>query len=283
MRQIKINQTIMNRDSNSLSIYLAEVSKIPLIDIEEEVILTRKIKKGDQAALQKLIISNLRFVISIAKKYQGYVMTLNDLINEGNLGLIEAAMRFDETRGFRFVSYSVWWIRQFIIRLIQQNGRVIRLPNNQIHWMTQINKVRDVFESLFERLPTSNEIADTLHLTVEKVNEYIHNSSYIYALDMTTGKEDTITLLDILADEKCDKTDHLVCDNTFASEVIMSLKILPKRTQKIINLYFGINGYQQTILLEIANKVSLSKERTRQIKDEGIGKLRKYYNVKQQA
>ncbi|TKC03852.1 sigma-70 family RNA polymerase sigma factor [Pedobacter frigoris] len=280
MRQIKINKTITNRDSNSLNIYLAEISKFPLISTEEEVILVRKIREGDQAALEKLVKSNLRFVVSIAKSYQNYRMTLNDLINAGNMGLIEAAKRFDETRGFKFICYSVWWIRQFIIRLIQENGRVIRLPNNQIHWITQINKVRDIFESLFERLPTNNEIADTLYLTVEKINEYINNSFFTYSLDVPIGEKDVITLLDILADENCDSTDCLVCDNTFASEVIMRLKILPVRTQQIINLYYGINGNQQTTLIEIAHILHLSKERVRQIKDDGIRKLRRYCNVK---
>ena len=279
MRQIKIEQTITNRDSLSLARYLLDIGKISLLTVEEEILTTKLIRSGDQLALEKLVRTNLRFVVSVAKKYQHRGLSLGDLINEGNVGLIKAAVRFDETKGFKFISFAVWWIRQAITLAISEQTRTIRLPLNVVSSISKINKATAKLEQKLERLPTMFEVAVELDVEEERIYEYLHKSKLSRSLDATTNIEMGKTLLDVIKDNSPD-TDYLINPRSTFEDIDELLRGLTKREKQIVVLYFGINGYEPLSLEEIAVLMQLSRERIRQIKDNGINKLRLKVNHK---
>ena len=273
MRQLKITQSITNRESQSLDKYLHEIGKVDLITAEEEVILAQKIREGDQAALERLTKTNLRFVVSVAKQYQNQGLTLGDLINEGNLGLIKAAKRFDETKGFKFISYAVWWIRQSILQAIAEQSRIVRLPLNQVGSLSKISKAFSRLEQEYEREPSPEELADTLETTVDKISDTLSNSGRHVSMDapFVTGEENT--LLDVLGNKE-PNTDSLLIDESLAEEIKRSLSSLTEREREIIMLFFGLSGSSPFSLEEIGEKFSLTRERVRQIKDKALQRLR---------
>ncbi|MVN22897.1 sigma-70 family RNA polymerase sigma factor [Mucilaginibacter arboris] len=273
MRQLKITQSITNRESQSLDKYLHEIGKVDLITAEEEVILAQKIREGDQAALERLTKTNLRFVVSVAKQYQNQGLTLGDLINEGNLGLIKAAKRFDETKGFKFISYAVWWIRQSILQAIAEQSRIVRLPLNQVGSLSKISKAFSKLEQEYEREPSPEELADTLETTVDKISDTLSNSGRHVSMDapFVTGEENT--LLDVLGNKE-PNTDSMLIDESLAEEIRRSLSSLTEREREIIMLFFGLGGSSPFSLEEIGEKFSLTRERVRQIKDKALQRLR---------
>ncbi|WP_419803513.1 sigma-70 family RNA polymerase sigma factor [Mucilaginibacter sp.] len=273
MRQLKITQSITNRESQSLDKYLHEIGKVDLITAEEEVILAQKIREGDQAALERLTKTNLRFVVSVAKQYQNQGLTLGDLINEGNLGLIKAAKRFDETKGFKFISYAVWWIRQSILQAIAEQSRIVRLPLNQVGSLSKISKAFSKLEQEYEREPSPEELADTLETTVDKISDTLSNSGRHVSMDapFVTGEENT--LLDVLGNKE-PNTDSMLIDESLAEEIRRSLSSLTEREREILILFFGLGGNSPFSLEEIGEKFSLTRERVRQIKDKALQRLR---------
>jgi len=273
MRQLKITQSITNRESQSLDKYLHEIGKVDLITAEEEVILAQKIREGDQAALERLTKTNLRFVVSVAKQYQNQGLTLGDLINEGNLGLIKAAKRFDETKGFKFISYAVWWIRQSILQAIAEQSRIVRLPLNQVGSLSKISKAFSKLEQEYEREPSPEELADTLETTVDKISDTLSNSGRHVSMDapFVTGEENT--LLDVLGNQE-PNTDSMLIDESLAEEIRRSLSSLTEREREIIMLFFGLGGSSPFSLEEIGEKFNLTRERVRQIKDKALQRLR---------
>ncbi len=273
MRQLKITQSITNRESQSLDKYLHEIGKVDLITAEEEVILAQKIREGDQAALERLTKTNLRFVVSVAKQYQNQGLTLGDLINEGNLGLIKAAKRFDETKGFKFISYAVWWIRQSILQAIAEQSRIVRLPLNQVGSLSKISKAFSKLEQEFEREPSPEELADTLETTVDKISDTLSNSGRHVSMDAPFVQGEENTLLDVL-DNKEPNTDSILIDESLAEEIRRSLSSLTEREREIIMLFFGLSGSSPFSLEEIGEKFSLTRERVRQIKDKALQRLR---------
>jgi len=273
MRELKLDQSITSRDTNSLNKYLSEIGKIPLLTIREEVDLTQRIKNGDDAALNYLIRTNLRFVVSVAKKYQNRGLSMGDLINEGNLGLIRAASRFDDTKGFKFISFAVWWIRQSIMLAIAEQTRVIRLPMNLINSITKLNRITADLEQQLERHPTIDEIGEELKLGASQVAEYLDNARKCRSLDEIVNEEIGSTLLDIVA-VKDVALDCLISKPFDLHELHQLTKVLSKRERKILFLFFGLDGTTPLSLEEIALLYQLSTERIRQIKDKGIKKLR---------
>lgn len=273
MRELKIDYAITGRDIESLNIYLLEVGRIPLLTIEEEVQLTRKIRYGDQVALDRLVKTNLRFVISVAKQYQHRGLSLGDLINEGNLGLIKAASRFDDTKGFRFISFAVWWIRQAIMLAISQQTRVIRLPLNMINSITKINGTIACLEQKLERLPTADEIAGEMNVETQQVAGYLSKVRRCMSLDEILKPDFSNTLLEVTPAHQ-PYPDHLLIIDSDRIEATQLLKILPKREEKVLSLFFGLKGMQPLSLDDIALIFKLSRERIRQLKDGGIKKLR---------
>ncbi|RYE35114.1 MAG: RNA polymerase sigma factor RpoD/SigA [Sphingobacteriaceae bacterium] len=273
MRQLKITQSITNRESQSLDKYLHEIGKVDLITAEEEVILAQKIREGDQAALERLTKTNLRFVVSVAKQYQNQGLTLGDLINEGNLGLIKAAKRFDETKGFKFISYAVWWIRQSILQAIAEQSRIVRLPLNQVGSLSKISKAFSKLEQEYEREPSPEELADTLETTVDKISDTLSNSGRHVSMDapFVTGEENT--LLDVLGNKE-PNTDSMLIDESLAEEIKRSLSSLTEREREILMLFFGLGGSSPFSLEEIGEKFNLTRERVRQIKDKALQRLR---------
>ncbi|MEO6521460.1 MAG: RNA polymerase sigma factor RpoD/SigA [Mucilaginibacter sp.] len=273
MRQLKITQSITNRESQSLDKYLHEIGKVDLITAEEEVILAQKIREGDQVALERLTKTNLRFVVSVAKQYQNQGLTLGDLINEGNLGLIKAAKRFDETKGFKFISYAVWWIRQSILQAIAEQSRIVRLPLNQVGSLSKISKAFSKLEQEFEREPSPEELADTLETTVEKISDTLSNSGRHVSMDapFVTGEENT--LLDVL-DNHEPNTDSNLINESLAEEIRRSLSSLTEREREIVTLFFGLGANSPFSLEEIGEKFNLTRERVRQIKDKALQRLR---------
>lgn len=273
MRQLKITQSITNRESQSLDKYLHEIGKVDLITAEEEVILAQKIREGDQVALERLTKTNLRFVVSVAKQYQNQGLTLGDLINEGNLGLIKAAKRFDETKGFKFISYAVWWIRQSILQAIAEQSRIVRLPLNQVGSLSKISKAFSKLEQEFEREPSPEELADTLETTVEKISDTLSNSGRHVSMDapFVTGEENT--LLDVLDNHEA-KTDSNLINESLAEEIRRSLSSLTEREREIVVLFFGLGSNSPFSLEEIGEKFDLTRERVRQIKDKALQRLR---------
>ena len=274
MRQLKITKSITNRDSASLDKYLQEIGREDLITAEDEVELAQKIKQGDQVALEKLVKANLRFVVSVSKQYQNQGLTLPDLINEGNLGLIKAAQRFDETRGFKFISYAVWWIRQSILQAIAEQARIVRLPLNQVGSLNRINKTFSKLEQEFEREPSADEIAESLEIDHDKVTEAQKISGRHVSMDAPFKDGEDGTLLDVLSNGNSPKADLLLLNESLQKEIERSLSTLTERERDVIMLFFGISIPHPLSLEEIGEKFGLTRERVRQIKEKGIRRLR---------
>ncbi len=273
MRQLKITKSITNRESASLEKYLQEIGKEEMISAEEEVELAQRIKKGDQKALERLTKANLRFVVSVAKQYQNQGLTLPDLINEGNLGLLKAAERFDETRGFKFISYAVWWIRQSILQAISEQSRIVRLPLNQVGSLNKINREINKFEQENERRTSLNEIADKIDLPQEKIDEAMSVNSHHISVDAPFADSEDSSLLDVLVNEDIPTTDMGLVNESLKSEIQAALSVLSERERKVIEASYGIEQPELT-LEEIGEKFGLSRERVRQIKEKAIRKLR---------
>ena len=273
MRQLKITKSITNRESASLDKYLQEIGKEELITVEEEVELAQRIKKGDQAALEKLTRANLRFVVSVAKQYQNQGLSLPDLINEGNLGLIKAAEKFDETRGFKFISYAVWWIRQSILQALAEQSRIVRLPLNQVGSLNKINKAYSKFEQEHERKPSPEELAESLELPADKVADTLRVSGRHVSVDAPFVDGEDNSLLDILVNSDSPNADRSLIMESLAKEIHRALATLTERESDIIRLFFGI-GCQEMTLEEIGERFGLTRERVRQIKEKAIRRLR---------
>lgn len=273
MRQLKITKSITNRESASLDKYLQEIGKEDLITVEEEVELAQRIKKGDQEALEKLTKSNLRFVVSVAKQYQNQGLSLPDLINEGNLGLIKAAEKFDETRGFKFISYAVWWIRQSILQALAEQSRIVRLPLNQVGSLNKINKAFARFEQEHERTPSPEELASALDLPKEKVADTLRVSGRHVSVDAPFADGEDNSLLDVLVNADSPNADRGLINESLGTEVERALATLTDREKDIIKYFFGI-GCSEMTLEEIGEKFGLTRERVRQIKEKAIRRLR---------
>ena len=275
MRQLKISKSITNRESASLEKYLQEIGKEEMLTAEEEVELAQRIRNGDQKALERLTRANLRFVVvvSVAKQYQNQGITLSDLINEGNLGLLKAAERFDETRGFKFISYAVWWIRQSILQAISEQSRIVRLPLNQVGSVNKINREINKFEQENERRPSVEEIADNIDLPEDKIDEAMNISGRHVSVDAPFTSDEDSSLLDVLTNDDTPTTDMALVEESLKSEIQEALGILNERERNIIEASYGINQTELT-LEEIGEKYNLSRERVRQIKEKAIRKLR---------
>ncbi|MDR1153100.1 MAG: RNA polymerase sigma factor RpoD/SigA [Bacteroidales bacterium] len=273
MRQLKITKSITNRESASLDKYLQEIGKEELITVEEEVELAQRIKKGDRTALEKLTRANLRFVVSVAKQYQNQGLSLPDLINEGNLGLIKAAEKFDETRGFKFISYAVWWIRQSILQALAEQSRIVRLPLNQVGSLNKINKAFSKFEQENERIPSTEELADVLEITKEKIADTMRVSGRHVSVDAPFIEGEDNSLLDVLVNNDSPIADRALINESLIREIDRALATLTERERDIIKLFFGI-GVQEMTLEEIGEKFGLTRERVRQIKEKAIRRLR---------
>lgn len=275
MRQLKITKSITNRESQSLEKYLQEIGKVDLITPEEEVQLAIRIKQGDQKALEKLTNANLRFVVSVAKQYQNQGLSLSDLINEGNLGLIKAAQRFDETRGFKFISYAVWWIRQSILQALAEQSRIVRLPLNKVGLTNKISKAYSMLEQEFEREPSSEELATLLEIGLEEVETTLGVAARHVSMDAPFIDGEDNTLLDVLENANALKADRQIehCDS-LRTEVTRSLSTLTDRQRDVLMLYFGIGTENPVSLEDIGERFGLTRERVRQIKDKAITKLR---------
>lgn len=275
MRQLKITKSITNRESQSLEKYLQEIGKVELITPEEEVKLATLIKQGDQRALDRLTKANLRFVVSVAKQYQNQGLSLPDLINEGNLGLIKAAQRFDETRGFKFISYAVWWIRQSILQALAEQSRIVRLPLNKVGLTNRIQKAFSLLEQQFEREPSAEELAELLDMDLEEVSASLGISSRHVSMDTPLSEGEDNTLLDVLENPNAEKTDNeLDHKESLKTEIDRSLKTLTERQKEVICFFFGIGVDHPMSLEDIGEKFNLTRERVRQIKDKAITKLR---------
>ena len=273
MRQLKITKSITNRESASLDKYLQEIGKESLITVEEEVELAQRIRKGDRQALERLTKANLRFVVSVAKHYQNQGLTLPDLINEGNLGLIKAAEKFDETRGFKFISYAVWWIRQSILQALAEQSRIVRLPLNQVGSLNRINKAFSKFEQENERTPSPDELAEKLELTREKVTDSLRVSGRHVSVDAPFQDGEDNSLIDVLANHDTPDSDNVLINESLIKEIDRALATLTERERDILKSFFGI-GVQEMTLEEIGDQFDLTRERVRQIKEKAIRRLR---------
>ncbi len=273
MRQLKITKSITNRESASLDKYLQEIGREPLITVDEEVELAQRIKKGDQRALEKLTRANLRFVVSVAKQYQNQGLSLPDLINEGNLGLIKAAEKFDETRGFKFISYAVWWIRQSILQALAEQSRIVRLPLNQVGSLNKINKALSKFEQENQRKPSAEELAEQLELPADKVADTMRVSGRHISVDAPFVEGEDNSLLDVLVNNDSPNADNMLINESLAKEISRSLATLTDRESDIVKMFFGI-GCQEMTLEEIGEHFGLTRERVRQIKEKAIRRLR---------
>lgn len=273
MRQLKITPNITNRDGETIERYLQEIGRERTIGIEEEAELSRRIRQGDEEALVKLVKANLRFVVSVAKQYQGQGMGLIDLINEGNVGLITAAKRFDETRGFKFISYAVWWIRQSILQALAENSRMVRLPLNQVGNVGKVNRFYNDFIQKNERLPSIDEIADALQLEPEKVKTALLSSGKHVSMDAPLVEDEDSCLLDLFCNRDDSDTDALLVNESLATEIERAISQLPAREASIIRMFFGIQSPELS-LEEIGQRLNLSRERVRQIKEKGLAILR---------
>jgi len=274
MRQLKISKQITNRESQSLDKYLQEIGKVDLITADEEVVLAKRIKEGDQIALEKLTKANLRFVVSVAKQYQNQGLSLGDLINEGNLGLIKAAQRFDETRGFKFISYAVWWIRQSILQALAEQSRIVRLPLNRVGSLNKISKTFSELEQKFEREPSPDELAEVLEVSTSEVVDTLKISGRHVSMDAPFVQGEENSLLDVLENDGEDTPDSGLINDSLRKEVQRALSTLTQREADVIALYFGLNGEHAMTLEEIGEKFSLTRERVRQIKEKAIRRLR---------
>ncbi len=273
MRQLKITKSITNRESASLDKYLQEIGKEELITVEEEVELAQRIRKGDQAALEKLTKANLRFVVSVAKQYQNQGLSLPDLINEGNLGLIKAAEKFDETRGFKFISYAVWWIRQSILQALAEQSRIVRLPLNQVGSLNKINKALQKFEQENERSPSTEELAEIIDVPREKISDTMRVAGRHTSIDAPFVEGEDNSLLDVLINPDSPNADRGLVNESLNKEIERALDTLALREKEIIKSFFGI-GCQEMTLEEIGEKFNLTRERVRQIKEKAIRKLK---------
>lgn len=274
MRQLKISKQITNRESQSLDKYLQEIGKVDLLTPDEEVELAKRIKEGDQLALEKLTKANLRFVVSVAKQYQNQGLTLGDLINEGNLGLIKAAKRFDETRGFKFISYAVWWIRQSILQALAEQSRIVRLPLNRVGSLNKISKTFSELEQKFEREPSPDELADVLEVTAAEVVDTMKISGRHVSMDAPFVQGEENSLLDVLENDLEVTPDNELMNDSLRKEVMRAISTLTQREADVVTLYFGLNGEQSLTLEEIGEKFNLTRERVRQIKEKAIRRLR---------
>jgi RNA polymerase primary sigma factor len=275
MRQLKITKSITNRESESLEKYLQEIGKVDLVTAEEEVLLAQQIKQGDQESLEKLVKANLRFVVSVAKQYQHNGLTLNDLINEGNVGLVKAAQKFDETKGFKFISYAVWWIRQSIMQALAEQSRLVRLPLNKVGSLSKINKAFSELEQQYEREPTPDELAECLELGVEEIKNTMSVSTRHVSVDAPFDDGENSSLLDVLENRQVEKTDEqLNYTYSLRVETERTLSTLTERERDVIKLFFGIGVPYAMTLEDIGEEFGLTRERVRQIKDNAINKLR---------
>ncbi len=274
MRQLKIIKQVTNRETPSLDKYLHEIGKVELINAEEEVELARMIKNGDEKALDKLIRANLRFVVSVSKQYQNQGLSLPDLINEGNLGLIKAAQRFDETRGFKFISYAVWWIRQSILQALAEQARIVRLPLNKIGSINKINKTFADLEQKYEREPSVQEIAEALEMAPDDIKEALKSAGRHVSMDAPITQDEETTLYDVLLSKDSPSPDKSLLTDSLRKEIERVLSTLTYREANIIRLYFGLNGKHAHTLEEIGEEFSLTRERVRQIKEKAIKRLK---------
>lgn len=274
MRQLKIVKQITNRESQSLDKYLQEIGKVSLITADEEVKLAQRIREGSQAALEKLVNANLRFVVSVAKQYQNNGLSLGDLINEGNLGLVKAATRFDETRGFKFISYAVWWIRQSILQALAEQSRVVRIPLNRVGILNQLNRTFASLEQKFQREPSAEELAEVMEIEPDEVLETVQMGTRQISINAPFVQGEENGLLDVLEDNSEKTPDSGLIVNSLRQDVLQSLSTLTPRESDIISLYFGINNIPAMTLEEIGLKFNLTRERVRQIKEKGIRRLR---------
>lgn len=273
MRQLKITNSITSRGSQSLEDYLNDISKQPLLTTEEEVKLAQRIHNDDREALERLVCANLRFVVSVAKQYQNQGLTLPDLINEGNIGLIKAAEKFDETRGFKFISYAVWWIRQSILQALAEQSRMVRLPLNQVSAVSRINKLIMKFEQEHERKPSAYELSELIDETPEKIRDSLRANGRPMSINAPLGEGDDSTLLEVISDENTPQADRGMIDKSLATEIERMLDTLDEREKTIVEMCFGINNREMT-LEEISEKFGLSRERVRQIREKALLKLR---------
>ncbi len=274
MRQLKISKSITNRETASLDKYLQDIGKEELITADEEVQLAQRIKQGDQLALEKLCKANLRFVVSVAKQYQNQGLSLPDLINEGNLGLIKAARRFDETRGFKFISYAVWWIRQSILQALAEQARIVRLPLNQVGSLSKLNKASVRLEQVYQRQPSPDEIARELEIPQHKVEETLRMSTRTVSMDAPLDQDEEVKLLDVFVAEDTPSTDDKLIRESLAQEIQRSLSTLTEKEREIINMFYGIGVPHSYSLEEIGAMFDLTRERVRQIKEKAIRRLK---------
>ena len=280
MRQLKITQSITNRDSQTLEKYFNDISKVDLLTLEEEVDLARRIREGDEVALEKLTKANLRFVVSVAKQYQNSRIPLNDLINEGNLGLVKAAKKFDETRGFKFISYAVWWIRQSIMQALADQSRLVRLPLNKIGSLSKINNAAAIIEQEYEREPTAEELAEFLDITVDEVKNTMDSSTKQISVDAPFVEGESNSLLDVLENEEAESVDEeLAYRDSLKVEIERILTILSEREREVVKRFFGIGYESKSSLEEIGDDLGLTRERVRKIKDKAIRKLSSNSNI----
>lgn len=275
MRQLKITKSITNRESQSLERYLQEIGRVDLLTAEEEVSLAERIRMGDQQALEKLTKANLRFVVSVAKQYQNQGLSLSDLINEGNLGLIKAAQRFDETRGFKFISYAVWWIRQSILQALAEQSRIVRLPLNKVGLTNRISRAYSQLEQEYEREPSTEELAELLQIGLEEVENTLSGSSRHLSVDAPFAEGEDGSLLDVMINPNAEATDSALAHNdSLRCEVASAIQMLSERQQDVLKLYFGIDVEHPLSLEDIGERFALTRERVRQIKDKAIARLR---------
>lgn len=274
MRQLKITKQVTNRETASLDKYLQEIGKVELITADEEVELAQRIRQGDRAALEKLTKANLRFVVSVSKQYQNQGLSLPDLINEGNLGLIKAAQRFDETRGFKFISYAVWWIRQSILQALAEQSRIVRLPLNKIGSINKINKTYAKLEQEFEREPNAEEIAEVLDLTEAEVKESMKNAGRHVSMDAPLVQDEDNNMYDVLKSDEVVTPETELLYESLRKEIDRAISTLTQREQDVVRLYFGLNGSHPMTLEEIGEKFDLTRERVRQVKEKAIRRLK---------
>ncbi len=274
MRQLKINKSITNRENASLDKYLADIGKVDLITAEEEVILAKRIKEGDEIALNKLVNANLRFVVSVSKQYQNQGLSLPDLINEGNVGLIKAARRFDETRGFKFISYAVWWIRQSILQALAEQSRIVRLPLNQVGSINKIKKTISQLEQELNRPPTEKEIADYLDTSEQKIKAALRISNRSLSIDAPVSSDDDASMVDFIENKDTEASDEILLRESLAQEIQRSLETLSEKERQVVMLFYGIGMNHGLTLDEIADKYNLTRERVRQIKEKALRRLK---------
>ncbi len=279
MRQIKITKQITNREEASLDKYLNDISKESRIALQEEVELARRIREGDEEALKRLVNANLRFVVSVAKQYQNQGLSLPDLINEGNLGLIKAARRFDETRGFKFISYAVWWIRQSILQALADNARLVRLPSNRIGASQRVYRIQGELEQVYGREPSIEEVAEALDMKLTDVIEAIHSGSKPYSVDAPMQDGEDGSFLDVFADSNLPDPDRGLMDSSLQIELKRGLDSLSEREREVLELLYGLNGIVPVCLEEVAHRLQLSRERVRQIRDYAIRRIRQLSNM----